>query len=67
MKFKPDNCLFVAHIPTMSAPEPQITVVNLQSRGIDETQAADLRDRLKTFTDDWDCLEAAIYDQSPTQ
>jgi hypothetical protein len=37
--------------------------VDLRACGIDEAQAADLRARLKTFADDWDRPEAAIYDE----
>ena len=37
--------------------------VDLQSRGIDETKAAELRARLKTFTEDWERPEASIYDE----
>ena len=37
--------------------------IDLRSRGISETQASDLRCRLKTFADDWDRPETAIYDQ----
>ncbi len=37
-------------------------VVDLRSRSIDEIQAADLRVRLKTFSEDWDRPENAIYD-----
>lgn len=37
--------------------------VNLRERGIDEAQAADLRARLKTFAEDWDRPEAAIFDE----
>lgn len=36
--------------------------VNLANRGIDETQAADLRTRLITFADEWDSPEMDIYD-----
>jgi hypothetical protein len=39
--------------------------IELSARGIDETQAADLRARLKTFADDWDRPEAEIYDENP--
>ena len=35
--------------------------VELHDRGIDEVQAADLRARLKTFAEDWERPEAAIY------
>ncbi len=40
--------------------EPQW--LDLRSRGLDETQAAELRARLATFTEDWDSLEMDIYD-----
>jgi len=40
--------------------EPQL--VDLQSRGIDEVQAAELRARLATFSEDWDSPEMAAYD-----
>jgi hypothetical protein len=36
--------------------------VDLRARGIDETQAADLRARLTTFAQDWDSPEMDIYD-----
>jgi hypothetical protein len=41
--------------------------VDLRSRGISETQARDLRARLKTFAEDWDRREAAIYDEDPAR
>ena len=36
--------------------------IDLHSRGIDETQAADLRASLSTFAEDWDSPEMDIYD-----
>lgn len=36
--------------------------VNLAERGIDEAQAANLRARLTTFTEDWDLPEMEAYD-----
>jgi hypothetical protein len=39
--------------------------INLKDRGIDVGQAADLRARLKTFAEDWERPEAAIYDEDP--
>jgi hypothetical protein len=36
--------------------------IDLQTRGIDEEQAADLRARLATFAEDWDSPEMSIYD-----
>ena len=41
--------------------------VDLRGRGISEAQAADLRARLKTFAEDWDRPEAAIYDEDPAR
>jgi hypothetical protein len=35
---------------------------DLQERGIDEEQAADLRARLGTFIEDWESPDMAIYD-----
>jgi hypothetical protein len=36
--------------------------IDLQERGIGVTQAADLRARLATFTEDWNSQEMDIYD-----
>ena len=36
--------------------------IDLQTRGIDKAQAADLRARLKTFAEDWESPEMDIYD-----
>jgi hypothetical protein len=41
--------------------------VELHDRGIDEIQAADLRSRLKSFAEDWERPEAAIYDENPAR
>jgi 2-polyprenyl-3-methyl-5-hydroxy-6-metoxy-1,4-benzoquinol methylase len=41
--------------------------IDLRSRGITEAQAQDLRARLKTFAEDWDRPEAAVYDEDPTR
>jgi uncharacterized protein (DUF3084 family) len=43
------------------------STVALHDRGIDEVQAADLRSRLKTFAEDWERPEAAIYDEDPAR
>jgi hypothetical protein len=40
------------------------SAVVLHDRGISETQAADLSARLKTFAEDWERPEAAIYDET---
>ena len=39
--------------------------VDLPARGIDETQAAELRARLKKFAEDWERPETDIDDQDP--
>jgi hypothetical protein len=36
-------------------------VVDLQARGIDREQAADLRERLSAFAEDWESPEMAAY------
>lgn len=36
--------------------------VDLRARGIDESQAADLRARLQPFAEDWDRPEMDVYD-----
>jgi hypothetical protein len=36
--------------------------IDLQARGIDEKQAADLRGRLNAFAEDWESAEMAAYD-----
>jgi hypothetical protein len=36
--------------------------VELAERGIDERHAADLRQRLKSFAEDWDRPEMDVYD-----
>jgi len=37
--------------------------VGLSARGIDESQAADLRRRLSPFAEDWDRPEMSVYDE----
>lgn len=37
-------------------------VINLFERGIDNSQAVELRDRLATFIDDWENPEMDVYD-----
>jgi hypothetical protein len=39
--------------------------VDLRERGVDESQAADLRRRLTPFAEDWDRPEMAAYDELP--
>jgi len=40
--------------------------IDLAARGIDVTQAAELRARLKASAEDWERPEADIYDTDPT-
>ena len=47
--------------------EKKGSYVDLRARGIDKTQAIELRARLKTFAEDWDRPEAAIYDEDPAR
>ena len=37
--------------------------IDLAARSIDERQAAELRQRLGTFAEDWDRPEAGVYDE----
>ena len=37
--------------------------INLQARGIDEVQAAELRAQLGAFAEEWDSPDMALYDQ----
>ena len=39
--------------------------VDLRNRGIDESQAADLRRRLAAFAEEWERPELSIYDDLP--
>ena len=39
--------------------------VELRDKGIDESQAADLRQRLSSFAEDWDRPEMNVYDNLP--
>ena len=52
-----------AELDRLEEPAANYRAVDLQSRGISEAQAGDLRARLTTFAEDWDRPEAAIYDQ----
>jgi hypothetical protein len=41
--------------------------VDLRERGIEKSQAADLRRRLASFAEDWDRPEMAAYDELPSR
>ena len=41
--------------------------VDLRDKGIDESQAADLRQRLSSIAEDWDRLEMNVYDNLPAR
>ncbi|MBD3306049.1 hypothetical protein GF339_06685 [candidate division KSB3 bacterium] len=40
----------------------QSGAIDLQARGIDRAHAANLRERLSTFAEEWNSPEMAIYD-----
>jgi hypothetical protein len=48
------SAVIVTFLPTGS--------VDLQARGIDPTQAAEIRSRLASFAEDWDSPEMSVYD-----
>jgi hypothetical protein len=59
----------LVEVPVNIADETSVIVtflesgaIDLQERGIDEAQAADLRARLQAFAEDWDSPEMAAYD-----
>ena len=61
--------IILATVPSSVPEETPVIVtflesnaVDLRARGIDETQAADLRARLATFAEDWESPEMAVYD-----
>jgi hypothetical protein len=56
-----------AELDRLEEPPANYRAVDLSSRGISEAQARDLRARLKTFAEDWDRPEAAIYDEPPAR
>jgi hypothetical protein len=59
----------LAEVPLSVGDETRVIVtfleskdVDLRARGISKQQAADLRMRLATFTEDWDSPEMSVYD-----
>ena len=55
--------------PTRVADETQVIVtfvetgeLDLRTRGISEAEAAELRERLAAFAEDWDSPEMEVYD-----
>ena len=40
--------------------------IDLRARGVDEAQAAELRERLAAFAEEWDSSEMDIYDDYDT-
>jgi len=42
---------------------PRDGPIDLRARGIDESQAADLRRRLRTIAEDWDRPEMDVYNE----
>ena len=59
----------LAKLPTHVRDETRVIVtflepgpIDLRARGIDEAQAAELRERLAAFAEEWDSPEMDIYD-----
>lgn len=46
---------------------PTYKIIDLTTRGIQATQARELRTRLKTFAEDWNRPETSIYDEDPAR
>lgn len=64
-----DGKIELLEIPTDVDDESRVIVtfvpdgsIDLADRGIDETMATNLRNRLQTFVDDWDRPEMGAYD-----
>ncbi len=64
-----DGKIELAEVPVNVRDDTRVIVtfleeptVDLQARGIDQAEAADLRARLSTFAEDWDSPEMSIYD-----
>ena len=51
----------------LNEPATEYQSVDLRARGMGETEAADLRARLKPFAEDWNRPEADIYDEDPAR
>jgi uncharacterized protein (DUF169 family) len=60
-------CEQAAELDRLEEAAADYRAVDLRSRGISEVQARDLRARLKTFAEDWERPEAAIYDEDPAR
>lgn len=56
-----------AELDRLEQPAANYRAVDLRSHGISEAQARDLRARLRTFAEDWDRPESAIYDEDPAR
>lgn len=56
---KPDDVRDETRV-IVTFPEP--SEINLQARGIEESQATDLRARLAVFAEDWESPEMNAYD-----
>ena len=64
-----DGKIELAEVPANVRDETRVIVtflesraIDLQERGIDEANAAELLGRLATFAEDWDSPEMDIYD-----
>jgi len=63
-----DGQIFLAEKPQNVRDETPVVVtfltptMYLHDYGIDRAQAVELRERLATFAEDWDCPEMDVYD-----
>jgi hypothetical protein len=67
--FYRNGVIELAEVPSQVSENARVIVtflengsVNLERRGVDQKQAAELRARLQTFAEDWESEEMSIYD-----
>lgn len=65
--YKDDKVELVEKPPQITEAKVLVTFlkpegIDLRARGISESQAADLRQRLSTFAEDWNRPEMDVYD-----
>ncbi len=58
-------CVTILRMAKSKVSDTEALLVDLRERGIDESQAPDLRSRLAPFAEDWGRPEMAAYDQLP--
>ncbi len=53
----------VGDVPVIVTFLTDVDGIDLRDRGIDRSEAADLRGRLSVFSEDWQDLEMDVYDE----